>query len=113
MTEIALWLMVFLLGVVALGVVEAVRSGKLAGGRWEDVRIMAMGAAVILITIVSAVLAIAWVIVVVIFEIWQPLLIGLGVLVGIVTMIAMYVRQRNYFYVSAVALAVALILLVL
>lgn len=112
MTEAALWLIVILAGVVALGVVEAVRSGKLAGGRWEEVRIMAMGAVVILITLVSAVLAITWVIVIVIFEIWLPLLIGVGVLVGCVTMIAMYLHQRNYFYVSALALAVALILLV-
>lgn len=112
MTEAALWLILILAGVVALGVVEAVRSGRLAVGRWEDVRIMAMGAAVILITIVSAVLAITWVIVIVIFEIWLPLLIVAGVLVGCATMTAMFLHRRNYFYVSALALAVALILLV-
>ena len=113
MTEMALWIIVFLAGVVALGVVEAVRSGKLAGGRWENVRTIALGAVVILLTVVSAVLAIIWVVVIVFFEIWLPLLIGAGVLVGIVAMISMYLRQRNYFYVSAVALIIALILLVL
>ncbi len=113
MTETALWLIVILVGVVALGVVEVARSGRLAGRRWENIRIMAMGAVVILVTVVSAVLAMIWVIVIVLFEIWQPLLIGAGVLVGIVVMIAMFLRQRNYFYVSAVALAVALILLLL
>lgn len=113
MTETVLWLVVILAGVAALGVVEAVRSGKLAGGRWEEVRVIAMGAAVILVTLVAAVLAITWVIVIVILEIWQPFLIGAGVLAGFVIMTAMYLRQRNYFYVSAMALAVALILLVL
>ena len=113
MTETVLWLVVILAGVAALGVVEAVRSGKLAGGRWEEVRVMAMGAAVILVTLVAAVLAITWVIVIVILEIWQPFLIGAGVLIGCVAMTTMYFRQRNYFYVSALALAVALILLVL
>ena len=113
MTEPAVWLIVILAGVVALGVVEVVRSGKLAGGRWQEVRVMAMGAAVILVTTVAAVLAITWVVVIVLFEIWQPFLIGAGALVGSGVMIAMYLHQRNYFYVSAVALAVALILLVL
>ena len=113
MTQLAIWLLVILVGIAALGLVEAVRSGKLAGGSWQQVRTVAMGASLVLLTLLAGVLAVTWVIVIFLAEVWQPLLISIGAAIAGVTLIAMYARQRSFFYASALALAAAVILLVL
>ena len=54
---------------MVLGVVEAVRSGRFGGKRWQDVRLAAMGAALILLAITSGFLAVTWFIVVFLWEV--------------------------------------------
>ena len=112
MTDTAIWVFVILIGIIALGVAESARSGRLAGVRWGSVKTVAMGVAVALITITSAVLVVIWVIVVLLVEIWQPFLIAMGVMAGIGAMITTFDRHRSMFYASAFAtIAVVLLLL--
>ena len=73
MTEAGIWLVVLLAGVALLGVVEAARSGKFSGPRWETARFAVVAAALLLLTVISGVLAVTWVIVVLIWEIWEAL----------------------------------------
>ena len=113
MPAIAIWLFVILLGIIALGVAESARSGRLAGVRWESLKTVAMGTAVALITITSAVLVIIWVIVVLLVEIWQPFLIAMGMLAGIGAMITTFARHRSMFYASAFATIAVMLLLLL
>ncbi|MCH8897392.1 MAG: hypothetical protein IIC33_03765 [Chloroflexi bacterium] len=100
-------------GIIGLGVAESVRSGRLAGVRWESVKAVAMGTAVALITITSAALVILWVIVVLLVEIWQPFLIAMGAIAGVGAMITTFTRHRSMFYASAFATIAVLLLLLL
>lgn len=112
MTDTAIWVLVILIGIIALGVAESARSGKLADVPWESVKTVAMGVAVALITITSALLATIWIIVVLLVEIWQPFLIAMGVMAGIGAMITTFAKHRSMFYASAFAtIAVVLLLL--
>lgn len=113
MTDTAVWVIVILVGIMALGVAESARSGRLAGIRWESVKTVAMGAAVILIGVTSATLVIMWVIVVLLVEIWQPFLIALGVMAGIGAMLSTFAKHRSMFYASAFATISVVLLLLL
>ena len=114
MSDTVIWVIVILAGIMALGVAESARSGRLAGVRWDSVKRVAMGTAVALITITSTVLVIIWVIVVLLVEIWQPFLIAMGMLAGIGAMITTFARHRSMFYASAFAtIAVVFLLLLL
>lgn len=112
MTETAIWVVVILIGIMALGVAESLRSGRLSGVKWDAVKTFAIGAAVAILTIVAAILATLWVIVVLLVEIWQPFLIAVGMIVGMGAMITTFTRHRSMFYASAFAtIAVVLLLL--
>ncbi len=113
MTDTAIWVIVILIGIMALGAAESVRSGRLAGVRWESVKTVAMGAAVFLITLTAAVLATVWIIVVLLVEIWQPFLIAMGVMAGIGAMLTTFARHRSMFYASAFATIAVVLLLFL
>jgi FtsH-binding integral membrane protein len=95
MTEAGIWLVVLLAGVVLLGVVEAVRSGKFSGPRWESARFAVVAATLVILTLISGFLAVTWVIVVLIWEIWEVLLVALGVLGALALLVALYVRRRS------------------
>ena len=112
MTETAIWLLVIVAGIGALGLFEVARTGRFAETTWTEVRAAAFGAFFILITVVAGVLAITWAVVVFFVEIWQPFLIAIGVLVGGALLLTMWFRLRSFFYASALALAAALMLLV-
>ena len=112
MSDTAIWVIVILLGIMALGVAESMRSGRLSGIRWDSVKTFAIGTGVALITITSAVLVTIWVIVVLLVEIWQPFLIAVGMITGMGAMIVTYTRHKSMFYASAFAtIAVVLLLL--
>lgn len=113
MIDTAIWVLVILLGIMAIGVAESVRSGRLAGVNWAAVKTAAMGTAVLLITLTSAVLAISWVIVVLLVEIWQPFLIFIGAIAGSVVMLTLFARHRSMFYASAMAAIAAVLFLFL
>ena len=113
MPAIAIWLFVILLGIMALGVAESARSGRLAGVRWEVVKTMAMGAAIILLTVIAGVLVVVWTVVVLLVEIWQPLLIAVGVVIGSFAMLITYPRHRSLFYFSTLATIAVLLLYLL
>ncbi len=89
---------------------ESARSGRLAGVRWEAVKTVAVTAVMGLLALTAAVLVVAWTTVVLLVEIWQPLLIFFGVIIGSLAMITTFARHRSMFYVSAFAtIAVALL----
>jgi hypothetical protein len=95
MTQAGIWLIVIVAGVALLGVTEAVRSGKFSGPRWEAARFAFVAAALAIVTLTSGVLAVTWVIVVLIWEIWEALLVALGVLAALALLVALYVRRRS------------------
>jgi len=95
MTEAGIWLVVVLAGVALLGVMEAVRSGKFGGPRWQTARFSVMAAALVILALISGVLAVTWVIVIVLWEIWEALLVALGVLGALALLVALYVRRRS------------------
>lgn len=112
MTETAAWIVAILVGIVALGVAESVRSGRLAKVPWDSFKTFAIGAGVLAITIVSAILAVIWVVVVLLVEIWQPFLIVLGMTAGMGAMVLTFAKHRSMFYASAFGtIAVVLLLL--
>lgn len=113
MTEMAIWALVIFAGVVALGLIEAVRSDRFASARWQQLRAAALAAALIIVTITSGILAVTWVVVVLLWDVWLPFLITIGVIAGAATLITMYFRQRSFFYASVLVLAAALMLIVL
>lgn len=95
MTEAGIWLVILLAGVALLGVMEAARSGKFSGPRWETARFAVVAAALGILALISGFLAVTWVIVVLIWEIWETLLVALGVLGGLALLVALYVRRRS------------------
>ena len=113
MSDTAIWVLVILVGIMALGVAESARSGRLAGVRWDSVRTVAVTAVMVLLAITSLLLVVAWTVVVLLVEIWQPLLIFIGVITGSVAMITAFARHRSMFYLSAFATIAVLLLLLL
>jgi FtsH-binding integral membrane protein len=98
MIETGIWLVVLLAGVALLGAVEAVRSGKFSGPRWETARFAVVAATLVILTLISGFLAVTWVIVILIWEIWEALLVALGVLGALgalALLVARYVRRRS------------------
>jgi hypothetical protein len=98
MTEAGIWLVVIAAGVLLLGAVEAVRSGRFSGPRWEALRFAVVAATLVILAIISGVLSVAWVIVVFIPAVWEALLVALGVLgglVGLALLVTLYFRRRS------------------
>ena len=113
MIDTAIWVLIIVVGIMALGVAESARSGRLAGVNWQAVKTAAIGTAVVLIAIISGALVILWTFVVVLVEIWEPFLITLGVIAGIGAMITTYARHRSMFYASTLATIAVVLLLFL
>ena len=112
MSETAIWLLVIVAGIAALGLFEAARAGRFANTTWSDVRTAALGAGFILVTLIAAVLALTYAVVIFLWEIWQPFLIAVGVLAAGALLLLMWFRLRPFFYASALVLVAALMLLV-
>ena len=78
----------------------------------SGIKTFAIGAGVLLITIVSSVLVVLWVVVVLLVEIWQPFLIVVGMMTGMGAMVLTFAKHRSMFYASDFAtIAVVLLLL--
>ncbi len=94
MGEAGIWITVILVGLVALGVREYARTSGTFAARWDQIKVTLMAAALILLGITATFLAIGFIIAVVVVEIWQPLLVVVAVLAGLVTSIIWLRRPK-------------------
>ena len=94
MGEAGIWIAVVLIGLVALGVREYVRTSGNFAARWEQIKLTIMAATLILLGIAAAVLSIGFIIAIVVVEIWQPLLVIAAVIAGLVTSIIWLRRPK-------------------
>ena len=84
MGEAGIWTAVILIGIVGLGLREYARSSGTAAVRLEQVKIALLAASLILLGVTSAILAVLYIVAVVLVEIWQPVLIIVLVVVGLI-----------------------------
>jgi len=83
--EAGIWITVILIGMLALGVREYVRSSEDSAARWERVKFALMAGSLIVLGIAATVLSIGFIIAVVVVEIWQVLLVIALVVIALVT----------------------------
>ncbi|MEC8909858.1 MAG: hypothetical protein VYC44_02600 [Chloroflexota bacterium] len=95
MGEAGIWIAVILTGTVALGVWEYARSSGTFAARWEQVKVSLLAAGLILLGVTSAVLTALYIVVVVLVEIWQPLLIIVAVICGLIASYVWLNRARQ------------------
>ena len=95
MGEAGIWIAVSLTGTVALGVREYARSSGTFAARWEQVKVSLLAAGLILLGVTSAVLTALYIVVVVLVEIWQPLLIIVAVICGLIASYVWLIRARQ------------------
>lgn len=93
MSEAVIWIAVMLVGLLALGLREYARASGTFAARWEQVKTTFLSGAIILLGVTAAVLAVLFIIVIVIVEIWRPLLVVLGVIAGFAGLI--FWSKRN------------------
>ena len=79
MGEAGIWIAVIVLGVLVLGLREYARASGPFAARWEQVKITFLAGTLILLGVTAAVLAALFIIVIILPEIWRPLLVVLGV----------------------------------
>ncbi len=94
MGEAGIWIAVVLIGLVALGVREYVRTSGTFAARWEQIKLTIMAATLILLGIAATVLSIGFIIAIVVVEIWQPLLVIAAVIAGLLTSIILLRRPK-------------------
>ena len=95
MGEVGIWITVILAGLLALGVREYARTSVTFAARCEQIKFTLSAAALILLGIIATVLAIGFIIAVVVTEIWRPLLVVAGVIVGLVASSVWVRRPRS------------------
>ena len=95
MGEAGIWIAVILTGTVALGVWEYARSSGTFAARWEQVKVSLLAAGLILLGVTSAVLTALYIVVVVLVEIWQPILIIVAVICGLIVSYIWLNRARQ------------------
>ena len=95
MGEAGIWITVILAGLVALGVREYARTSETFAARWEQIKFTLLAVALILLGIIATLLAIGFIIVVVVIEIWRPLLVVAAVIVGLVASSVWVRRPRS------------------
>ena len=86
MGEAGIWTAVILIGIVVLGLREYARSSGTAAVRFEQVKIALLAASLILLGVTSAILAVLYIVAVVLVEIWQPVLIIVLIIVGLIAL---------------------------
>ena len=94
MGEASIWILVILIGVLALGVREYARSSGSFAARLEQVKVALLAGTLILLGVTAAVLAVLFIIAVVLVEIWRPLLVALAVIVGLAASIMWAKRSK-------------------
>ena len=95
MGEAGIWIAVILTGTMALGVWEYARSSGTFAARWQQVKVSLLAAGLILLGVTSAVLTALYIVVVVLVEIWQPLLIIVAVICGLIASYVWLNRARQ------------------
>ena len=94
MGEASIWIMVILVGVLVLGVREYARTSGSFAARLEQLKITFLAGSLILLGVTAAVLAVLFIIVIVLAEIWRPLLVALAVIAGFAAYIIWYKRSK-------------------
>jgi hypothetical protein len=92
--EAGIWITVILVGMLALGVREYVRSSENSAARWERVKFAVQSASMILLGIAATILSIGFIIAVVVVEIWQVLLVIVLVIIGLVGSYLWLIRPK-------------------
>ena len=87
MGEVGIWIAVILIGLVALGVREYARTSGAFAARLEKIRITLLATTLILLLIIATVLATGFIVAIVLVEIWQPLLVAMAVVGGLLASI--------------------------
>ena len=87
MGEVGIWIAVILIGLVALGLREYARTNGTFAARLEKIRITLLATTLILLGITATVLAIGFIVAVVLVEIWQPSLVAMAVVGGLLASI--------------------------
>ena len=87
MGEVGIWVAVILIGLVALGLREYARTSGTFAARLEKIRITLLATTLILLGITATVLAIGFIVAIVLVEIWQPLLLAIAVVGGLLASI--------------------------
>jgi len=85
--EVGIWIAVILIGLVALGLREYARTSGTFAARLEKIRITLLATTLILLGITATVLAIGFIVAIVLVEIWQPLLLAMAVVGGLLASI--------------------------
>ncbi len=86
MGEVGIWIGLVVAGLAALGLIEFLRSNGAVTARWSGIKDAILAVIVLTLTLVAGVLAISFIIVVFLWEIWEYVLIGcliLGALWGL------------------------------
>lgn len=94
MGEAGIWIVVILVGLLALGVREYARTSGTFAARWDQIKVTIMAAALILLGITAGILAVGFLIAVVLVEIWRPLLVVVAVFAGLVASIILLRRPK-------------------
>ena len=87
MGEAGIWIAVIVLGVLVLGVREYARASGFSAARWEQVEITFLAGTLILLGVTAAVLAVMFIVVIILPEIWRPLLVVLAVLAVLLSLV--------------------------
>ena len=95
MGEAGIWIAVILIGMVILGVREYARSSGTFAARLEQVKIALLASGLILLGVTATVLTVLYIIVVVVIEIWKPLLIIAMVIGGLISLFIWLGRARQ------------------
>ena len=95
MGEAGIWIAVILIGMVILGAREYARSSGAFAARLEQVKIVLLASGLILLGVTAAVLTVLYIIVVVVVEIWQPLLTIAMVVGGLIALYIWLGRARH------------------
>ena len=95
MGEAGIWIALILIGMVILGVREYARSSGTFAARLEQVKIALLASGLILLGVTATVLTVLYIIVVVVIEIWKPLLIIAMVIGGLISLYIWLGRTRQ------------------
>ncbi len=95
MVEAGIWIALILIGMVILGVREYARSSGTFAARLEQVKIALLASGLILLGVTATVLTVLYIIVVVVIEIWKPLLIIAMVIGGLISLYIWLGRARQ------------------
>ena len=95
MGEAGIWIALIVIGMVILGVREYARSSGTFAARLEQVKIALLASGLILLGVTATVLTVLYIIVVVVIEVWKPLLIIAMVIGGLISLCIWLGRARQ------------------